>query len=119
MQKRPTGVSRRSFLESAALVTGLVPVGRAAIAQPAEDLHYMSVAEVASRIEKKEISPVELTRAMLARIERIDGRLKSYATVMADQALSSAKARENEIQSGSYRGPLHGVPIAVKDLCFT
>ena len=46
---------------------------------------------------------------MLARIERIDGRLKSYATVMADQALASAKARENEIQSGSYRGPLHGV----------
>lgn len=119
MQKRPTGVSRRIFLESAALVTGLVPVGRAAIAQPAEDLHYMSVTEVASRIEKKEISPVELTRAMLARIERIDGRLKSYATVMADQALASAKARENEIQSGSYRGPLHGVPIAVKDLCFT
>ena len=119
MPLQSTGVSRRSFLESAALVAGIVPMGRAATAQPAEDLHYMSVTEVARRIEKKEISPVELTRAMLARIERIDGRLKSYATVMADQALASARARENEIQGGSYRGPLHGVPIAVKDLCFT
>ena len=119
MPMRPTRVSRRSFLESAALVTGLLPSSRAAIAQPDEDLHYMSVTEVARRIEKKEISPVELTRAMLARIERIDGRLKSYTTVMADQALASAKAAENAIQNGSYRGPLHGVPIAVKDLYFT
>ena len=119
MPMRPTRVSRRSFLESAALVTGLLPSSRAAIAQPDEDLHYMSVTEVARRIEKKEISPVELTRAMLARIERIDGRLKSYTTVMADQALASAKAAENAIQNGSYRGLLHGVPIAVKDLYFT
>jgi len=119
MPMRSTRVSRRSFLESAALVTGLLSSVRAAIAQPAEALHYMSVMEVARRIEKKEISPVELTRAMLARIERLDGRLKSYTTVMADQALASAKACESEIQNGNYRGPLHGVPIAVKDLYFT
>jgi amidase len=56
---------------------------------------------------------------MLDRIARVDGNLKSYATVMSDQALADARAAEQEIQSGKYRGPLHGVPVAVKDLCYT
>ena len=53
------------------------------------------------------------------RIERLDSRFKSYATVMADHALTAAKAAEQDIGAGNYRGALHGVPIAVKDLCFT
>jgi amidase len=82
-------------------------------------LHYASLTEVARLIESREISPVELTQMMLNRIDAVDVRLHSYATVMADHALAAARAAEREIQSGSYRGPLHGVPIAVKDLCYT
>jgi amidase len=62
---------------------------------------------------------VELTKTILARIERLDGRLKSYTTVTVDLALAQARQAEDEIQSGRYRGPLHGIPIAVKDLCYT
>ena len=60
-----------------------------------------------------------VTERMLGRIGKLDARLKSYATVMAAQALADARAAEQEIAAGRYRGPLHGVPVAVKDLCYT
>ena len=82
-------------------------------------LHYLSLREAARRIENREISSVELTEALLDRIAAVDGRLKSYATVMADQARAAADEADREIAAGNYRGPLHGVPIAVKDLCYT
>lgn len=82
-------------------------------------LHYSSLREAARRIQSREISPVELTQSMLDRIAAIDPKLKSYATPMPEQALEAAKRAEDEIQRGMYRGPLHGVPIAVKDLCYT
>ena len=82
-------------------------------------IHYNTISQMASLIEAKELSPVELTEAMLARIDAVDGRYLSYATVMADQAMESARAAETAISAGNYLGPLHGVPIAVKDLCFT
>ena len=82
-------------------------------------LHYMSLRDVARLIEAREFSPVELTETMLDRIAAVDGRLKSYATVMRVPAMAAARAAEAEIQGGRYRGPLHGVPIAVKDLCYT
>ena len=82
-------------------------------------LHYQTITEVAGRLASREISPVELTQAMLERIAALDGELKSYATVMGEQAMQSAQAAEAEIAAGRYRGGLHGVPIAVKDLCFT
>ena len=85
----------------------------------AAPLHFKTISEVASLIETKQISPVELTEAMLGRIDSLDGRYKSYATVMADQAMASARAAETAITAGRYAGPVHGVPIAVKDLCFT
>lgn len=88
--------------------------------QPAmEPLHYSSLRDVARRIQSREISPVELTTRLLDRIATVDPNLKSYATVMREQALEAAKRAEEEIQRGMYRGPLHGVPIAVKDLCYT
>jgi amidase len=86
---------------------------------PDTPLHFKTVSEVAALIESKELSPVELTEAMINRIESLDGQYKSYATVMADHAKASAQAAEKEILAGRYLGPLHGVPIAVKDLCFT
>lgn len=85
----------------------------------AADLCTKTLTEVAQLIKKKEISPVQLTQAMLDRITAVDGKLYSYITVTAELALQQARAAEQEIAKGSYRGPLHGVPIAVKDLCFT
>ena len=82
-------------------------------------LHYQTITEVAERIRSREISPVELTEAQLNRIAALDGELKSYATVMAEQAMAAARAAEAEIAARRYRGTLHGIPIAVKDLCFT
>ena len=86
---------------------------------PDTPLHFQTITEIASLIQSKQLSPVELTSAILERIEALDGNLKSYATLMADSALASARTAEAEIAAGRYRGGLHGVPIAVKDLCFT
>ncbi len=84
-----------------------------------EELHYKTLMDVARMIEARKISPVELTKAMLDRIEIVDSVLKSYATVTSERALASARKAEQEITAGNYRGILHGVPIAVKDLCYT
>jgi amidase len=84
-----------------------------------DDLHYLDLVDVARRLKVGALSPVALTEAMLKRIERLDGRLKSYATVTPELALKQARDAEAEIRRGNYRGPLHGVPIAVKDLCYT
>lgn len=81
-------------------------------------LHFKTITEIAELIKTKHISPVEVTTAILDRINQLDN-LKSYATVMADHAIMAAQKAEAEITSGAYRGLLHGVPVAVKDLCFT
>jgi amidase len=83
------------------------------------DLHYLELMELAARIKAHEISPVAVTRAQLDRIASLDDALGSYALVMADVAMAQAKVAEAEIATGLYRGPLHGVPIAVKDLYWT
>ena len=83
------------------------------------DLCYLTLHELSDRIRAKEMSPVEVTVAALERIERLNPKLNAYITVMAEQALADARAAEREIASGKYRGPLHGVPISVKDLCAT
>ncbi len=82
-------------------------------------LHFKSITELADLIKSKALSPVEVTEAMLARIQEQDQHYKSYATVMAEQARASAQAAERAISAGNYLGSLHGVPIAVKDLCYT
>ena len=82
-------------------------------------LHFRTITAISEEIASKRLSPVEVTTAMLERIEALDGQLKSYATVTAEQAMAAARAAEQEINAGTYRGRLHGVPIAVKDLCFT
>ncbi len=80
---------------------------------------FATIEELAPLIATGELSPVELTKGLLERIEATDDRLKSYATVMADSALEEAEWAGEEIAGGDYRGPLHGVPVAVKDLCYT
>jgi amidase len=81
------------------------------------DLHFLSLHEIADRIARRELSPVELTRTILARIERLDPTLCSYLSVLPERALAAAADAEREIAAGRHRGPLHGVPIAIKDLC--
>ena len=83
------------------------------------DLALMSIAEAADRIRRREISPVELTEACLRRIEKLNPRLNAYITVTAERALGDARRSAEEIASGTYRGPLHGIPIALKDLYAT
>jgi amidase len=83
------------------------------------DLHNIELTELAARIKAGDVSPVAVTRAQLDRIAALDGELASYALVMADVAMAQAEAAEAEIAAGRYRGPLHGVPIAVKDLFWT
>ncbi len=83
------------------------------------DLHLLTIAEAARLIESRSLSPVELTRAYLERIERLDANLGAYITVMADSALAQASRAESEIVNGGYRGKMHGIPIAVKDIIYT
>lgn len=80
------------------------------------DWHYATLTETAAAIRSRKISPVELTNALLARIARLDPSLHSYATVTAEIASAQARRAEAEIAQGGYRGPLHGIPIAVKDI---
>lgn len=83
------------------------------------EIHYRSLIDVARDVEARRVSPVELTEYLLARIEELDPSLRSYATVTRQIARQQALAAEREIAAGKYRGVLHGIPIAVKDLCFT
>jgi aspartyl-tRNA(Asn)/glutamyl-tRNA(Gln) amidotransferase subunit A len=81
-----------------------------------DEIYYLSVTELAKRIEAKKLSPVELTQAYLNRSEEFGPRLNAYARLTPELALSQARAAEKEIQRGHYRGPLHGIPYAAKDL---
>ncbi len=93
-------------------------VGMNTITAP-DDLAYTSLAGLGHALRDRRISPVEITRAMLDRIDVLDPSLHAYRTVMAETALAEAEKAEQEIAGGNYRGPMHGVPYAAKDLCFT
>ena len=77
------------------------------------------VATLAAKIRAKELSPIEITEAYLERIEALDEKILAYITVTADDARVAARKAEDEIMLGNWRGPFHGVPIALKDLCNT
>jgi aspartyl-tRNA(Asn)/glutamyl-tRNA(Gln) amidotransferase subunit A len=78
-----------------------------------------TIVEVAARLRRKEVSPVELTRACLDRIEKLNPALNAFITVTAESALAEARAAEIEIARGEWRGPLHGIPVALKDIIDT
>ena len=84
-----------------------------------DDLAFASIAELAPRLRSREISPLELTRVCLDRIQRFDAHLNSFLTVVGEAAMAEAQTAEREIADGHYRGPLHGIPIAHKDLYYT
>jgi aspartyl-tRNA(Asn)/glutamyl-tRNA(Gln) amidotransferase subunit A len=84
-----------------------------------EDTLYLSVRELGNRIRTRKLSPVELTEAYLDRLEKLGPRLGAVVTVTRDLALREARAADEEIRKGTYRGPLHGIPYGVKDLAAT
>lgn len=81
------------------------------------DLTAISLLDAAGLVADRKVSPMELTLACLDRIEALDTQINSFITVTSEQALVAAQRAEDEILSGNYRGPLHGIPLAVKD-CF-
>ena len=83
---------------------------------PTEELAFLTITELSKRIEAKKLSPVELTQYFLDRSEKLGPRYNAYARLTPEIAMAQAKAAEKEIQRGHYRGPLHGVPYAAKDL---
>lgn len=83
------------------------------------ELCFQSISELAAVIKTRQVSPVEITTGFLERIQQVDGRLNSYITMVADQALQQASEAERQIAQGGYRGPLHGIPLAHKDIVAT
>jgi aspartyl-tRNA(Asn)/glutamyl-tRNA(Gln) amidotransferase subunit A len=79
-------------------------------------LHVLTLAQTSELLRRRELSPVELTRALLERIERYDDSVSAFITVTADLALEQAAAAEREIGAGRWRGAMHGIPFALKDL---
>ncbi len=80
------------------------------------ELHFLTIAEASAKIRAKTLSPVELTEAYLARIKKLDGALHSHILVLEESALATARQAETEIMAGGWKGPLHGIPIGLKDI---
>jgi len=113
--------SRRDFLKTTlgtyASGVFVMPAQRGGGPRPVGDeVTALSLWDAAEQLRARRVSPVELTNACLARIERLNPMLNAFITVTADQALADARAAEAEIARGRRRGPLHGIPIALKDL---
>src|SRR2546421_1042908 len=85
----------------------------------ARDLYQHTLLEAAQLVEQRKVSPLELTESVLKQIERAEPKINAFITVVADQARAVARAHEAMIQAGYYLGPLHGIPIALKDNLYT
>src|SRR6266478_3114351 len=86
---------------------------------PAKTLCFLTLGELSARLRRREVTSAAATRAVLDRIHQLNPTLRAYLTILDDSALSQAVAADKEIAAGKWRGPLHGVPVAVKDLCWT
>src|ERR1700677_1297356 len=84
-----------------------------------DQLHYKSITELSELFRRGEVLPSEVTEATLSRIAKLDGSYHGYAVVLAERAMAQARKRDSELAKGIWRGPLHGVPIGLKDLCYT
>ncbi len=89
------------------------------VSPPSTELGFMTIAEAARRIEKKELSPVELTTALIRRTEALDPQINAFLLPTPERALAQARAAQSEIAAGRYRGPMHGIPFALKDIYAT
>src|ERR1700730_3018015 len=79
-------------------------------------LPFMTIAEASSRLRQRELSPVDLARAYFVRIKALDGDLNAYLLPLEEPAMEAAKRAEAEIGAGHWKGPLHGIPIGLKDI---
>src|SRR5437763_4109118 len=86
---------------------------------PPMDVAFLTIAELGRLYRRRELSPVEVTKALLARIAAHDGRLHSFLLVTEQAALAEAAEAERELMAGNGRGPLHGIPYALKDIVET
>jgi aspartyl-tRNA(Asn)/glutamyl-tRNA(Gln) amidotransferase subunit A len=107
-------MTRRDLMAGAA-ATAVLASARATAQRNDDDLTRLSIGEASRRIAARELSPVELTRAYLERIESVEPRVNAYITVTADQALEQARTLEAELARGRPRSPLHGIPLGLKD----
>lgn len=111
-------MDRRTFLSlsaNAAILSLTRPALLAAQSLPKDELTALTLHEAAAQVRSRTVSPVELAKACLARIERYDTKINAFITVTTELALAQARAAEQEIVRGGWRGPLHGIPIALKD----
>jgi len=112
--------SRRAFMKTtAAAAAGAIACSsESASADPVRpsDLTMFSLAKASASVRRRKVSPVELTTACLERIDRLNPRLGAFITIARETALSRARAAEQDIQRRGWRGPLHGIPIALEDL---
>src|SRR4029450_5184329 len=122
--------SRRAFIKAAlagaagALIAGMSKHRAYAYAGAQQGRHgpnlsQLGLGEASQLVRSKKVSPVELTRECLSRIERLNPKLNAFITVTADSAMAEARQAEVEVQHDRWRGPLHGIPIALKDLIDT
>src|SRR5262249_41983326 len=111
-------VSRREFMETALAGTAASMVSATAATGQVrgDNVTELTLHQASDLVHRKKISPVELTRACLSRIDQLNPSLNAFITVTGDQAMEDAKKAEQEIQQGKWRGPLHGIPISLKDL---
>ena len=106
--------------ESSSFIPSQVPSQAGPAAGPRGiDLPSLTLVEAARRIQQRQLSPVELTQAVLDRITALEPKVGAFITVAAEQALEASRAAEREIQQGNYRGPLHGIPVGYKDTYYT
>jgi aspartyl-tRNA(Asn)/glutamyl-tRNA(Gln) amidotransferase subunit A len=116
--------SRRTFVKGALSATALGVIGGVGGVSPvysaqkktSAGVTSLSLSQASHLVRSKKVSPVELTEACLERIERLNPKLNAFVTVTAESARAEARASEREIQQGHWRGPLHGIPLALKDL---
>src|SRR5690349_17681875 len=112
MQMNPNPLSRRTFLIAA--TTAAAGIALKPVYGESQDLASLSLREASELVRRKDVSPVDLTKACLKRIEAYNPALNAFITVTSDQAMEAARAMEAEQRRGNWRGPLHGIPIALK-----
>jgi aspartyl-tRNA(Asn)/glutamyl-tRNA(Gln) amidotransferase subunit A len=108
-------ITRRELIAGAAAAALVIDGAEAQRASGADDLTSLSIAEAGRRIAARQLTSLDLTRAYLERIERLNPTVNAYITVTADAALEQARALDEELTDGRNRGPLHGIPLGLKD----
>ncbi len=108
-------LSRRLFIKSSLLATAGITLTNGVWAAGSIDYTYYTLQQISELIRTKKVSPVEITKACLKRIALLNPKLNAFITITSEQALREAKIAEIEIKKGKWKGPLHGIPVALKD----